>query len=436
MKAQKRLTHWLFSDVEKHKLTCKPLSREEAGGAANVIHGVLMRKPFKPHLERYEGMIGEEEVAVEFRLTQPSSASKYYLKPEKEPIDLEDINHLLVVMNNVLVGRGYGLCKVEVEPDYAVGMPKTIDNIIGWWVKVYPTWIDEAVPESTIEKKLEGKLKPLFKKPTDEDVYKVLGYTWRHRDDVVKALTQLGFTKTDSEKKLNEMIKKGKLEVEYPMVKRVGATGIGLKHPSIYEIAEKLPIPEEHKVLFTDVIYGSHPIWGEIQFPVLARRLPGGKLQLKSPETPTVTILHEYGHQVWDFILKFDDKKEFRKIYAENPMKACPTVEEAFAEAYAWFFAKPELRSRLKNEYPAYYEFMNKHWRLKVKAHLPWQSWIQPVLEYVTEKQRETGIVKEEDVIKEFINRGASEDDIEKAIRQLLREGTLYSPRPEFLRKT
>jgi hypothetical protein len=71
-----------------------------------------------------------------------------------------------------------------------------------------------------------------------------------------------------------------------------------------------------------------------------------------------------------------------------------------------------------------------------VKQRLPWQSWIQPILEYVTNKSLTGGWTSEEEVYREFLGRGASREDVEKAISQLIREGTLYTPRLGFLRKT
>lgn len=70
------------------------------------------------------------------------------------------------------------------------------------------------------------------------------------------------------------------------------------------------------------------------------------------------------------------------------------------------------------------------------KARLPWQSWVQPILTYITDKTLSEGWVREEDAIKEWVQRGATEDEVKSVIAQLIREGTLYTPRAGFLRKT
>jgi hypothetical protein len=63
-------------------------------------------------------------------------------------------------------------------------------------------------------------------------------------------------------------------------------------------------------------------------------------------------------------------------------------------------------------------------------------KWIQPILVYVTDKTNSEGMAKEEDVYSEFVKQGASREEIQSAIAQMVREGTLYAPRAGFLRKT
>jgi len=64
------------------------------------------------------------------------------------------------------------------------------------------------------------------------------------------------------------------------------------------------------------------------------------------------------------------------------------------------------------------------------------KSWIQPILEYITKESIQAGWAEREDVVNEFKKRGASEDVVKQVLEQLEREGTIYSPREGFLRKT
>jgi len=64
------------------------------------------------------------------------------------------------------------------------------------------------------------------------------------------------------------------------------------------------------------------------------------------------------------------------------------------------------------------------------------KSWIQPILEYITKQTIEAGWASREDVINEFKKRGATEEQVKQVLAQLEREGTIYSPREGFLRKT
>lgn len=69
---QKPLTHWLFSDLPAKKYVekappeayrvCVGLNREEGREAETSIRGVLHRREFKPHLKRYERLMGTERV--------------------------------------------------------------------------------------------------------------------------------------------------------------------------------------------------------------------------------------------------------------------------------------------------------------------------------------------------------------------------------------
>jgi len=64
------------------------------------------------------------------------------------------------------------------------------------------------------------------------------------------------------------------------------------------------------------------------------------------------------------------------------------------------------------------------------------KSWLQPILEYITEQTNQAGWASREDVLKEFNKRGASEDEVKQVLAKLEKEGTIYSPREGFLRKT
>jgi len=151
---------------------------------------------------------------------------------------------------------------------------------------------------------------------------------------------------------------------------RFGAKGWEKGHRSssetstvtLEELKRELPIPEEHKDLFTKVVVGAYR-GVEIRFPVLARSLPGGVLQLHPSidvKRDLTSILHEYGHQVWYFVLNDQQRREFREIYAGQPMEACPTPEEGFAEGYAWYFSSEPLKEKLRSRYPEIFNFMER----------------------------------------------------------------------------
>jgi len=64
------------------------------------------------------------------------------------------------------------------------------------------------------------------------------------------------------------------------------------------------------------------------------------------------------------------------------------------------------------------------------------KQWIQPILEYIVKQTIEAGWAVREDVFREFKKRGASEETVKQVLEQLEREGTIYSPREGFIRKT
>ena len=64
------------------------------------------------------------------------------------------------------------------------------------------------------------------------------------------------------------------------------------------------------------------------------------------------------------------------------------------------------------------------------------KSWIQPILEYITEQTKQAGWASREDIVNEFKKRGASEADVKQVLEQLEREGTIYTPREGYYRKT
>jgi hypothetical protein len=64
-----------------------------------------------------------------------------------------------------------------------------------------------------------------------------------------------------------------------------------------------------------------------------------------------------------------------------------------------------------------------------------WKNWIMPILRYINDESVKEGWVSEEKVYSEFAGK-TSKEDIKKVINQLIREGSIYEPRPGFLRKT
>jgi DNA replicative helicase MCM subunit Mcm2 (Cdc46/Mcm family) len=61
-----------------------------------------------------------------------------------------------------------------------------------------------------------------------------------------------------------------------------------------------------------------------------------------------------------------------------------------------------------------------------------WQDLIKPILRYIREK----GLTSEEEIYKELQNQGASREDIDAALTQLMREGAIYSPKTGFYKCT
>lgn len=100
--------------------------------------------------------------------------------------------------------------------------------------------------------------------------------------------------------------------------------------------------------------------------------------------------------------------------------------EEASKVAYEW---RMEL---LKTGKDRWYEVVIQ----PPPSEKVWQAWIQPILEYVVTRTVEEGWAKEEDVYREFKERGAAEEEVKQVLGLLIKEGTLYTPRAGYLKKT
>jgi hypothetical protein len=61
---------------------------------------------------------------------------------------------------------------------------------------------------------------------------------------------------------------------------------------------------------------------------------------------------------------------------------------------------------------------------------------IQAILNFIVDVQLMYGWVGKEDIYTKFETLGYSREEVEKALSQLLREGTIYEPREGFVRKT
>jgi hypothetical protein len=151
---EKPLTHWLFPDLPPKKVEeekrFEGLNREDAKGAADAIHGFLRTDKFNPHLEMYEGVVGfTPPVCVSFTLTQPS-VSSWSMPKDKVATNVEDLHDLVVGLWNRLTGKGMGICKIDIHPNYAPAVSHTPENITGWHVQVYPCWMREALPLSAL----------------------------------------------------------------------------------------------------------------------------------------------------------------------------------------------------------------------------------------------------------------------------------------------
>lgn len=65
------------------------------------------------------------------------------------------------------------------------------------------------------------------------------------------------------------------------------------------------------------------------------------------------------------------------------------------------------------------------------------QNKMSAILGLITDLQKETGIIEENIVVDEAKTRyKMTDEEAEKIIAQLIREGTIYSPRESFLKKT
>jgi hypothetical protein len=148
-------------------------------------------------------------------------------------------------------------------------------------------------------------------------------------------------------------------------------------------------VPLRDRDLFKKIHFGlKHPYTGQETYGLwLAKRLPGGVLWVRSKDflkgiEGKVTILHEYGHQVWDYKLTDKARRIFKKVHI-SVVKMCETpekvnklkksktpsidlmffyeraldkdVEEAFAEAYSYFHVRkwePSLWKQLQRKSP------------------------------------------------------------------------------------
>lgn len=141
-------------------------------------------------------------------------------------------------------------------------------------------------------------------------------------------------------------------------------------------------LPKNDRNLYSKVYIGEeHPRYGKSSGLWLAKSLPGGELWLRwvpRKESDKITVFHEYGHYVWYFSLTDEQRQISKRAYnkAEQwakkeaikrkgeriyyPYKSWQEYElagragrnekEAFAEAYAWYYASKEMRKILKNK--------------------------------------------------------------------------------------
>lgn len=72
----------------------------------------------------------------------------------------------------------------------------------------------------------------------------------------------------------------------------------------------------------------------------------------------------------------------------------------------------------------------------KMWKKVPWQSWISTAVAFITEKTKVEGWASHEQVHKEMEARGMTHEEVDKVVAQLEREGTIYTPRAGYYRKT
>ena len=90
-------------------------------------------------------------------------------------------------------------------------------------------------------------------------------------------------------------------------------------------------IPRQHRKLFKELRISDE---GFITSGGIALRKAGGVLQIRPSMLPLkkrsakITIAHEYGHQVWDFVLTDAQRRQF----IETHQKLLPKVEREIAE--------------------------------------------------------------------------------------------------------
>jgi replicative DNA helicase Mcm len=61
---------------------------------------------------------------------------------------------------------------------------------------------------------------------------------------------------------------------------------------------------------------------------------------------------------------------------------------------------------------------------------------LQVVLDLIIELQKDTGLAEESIIINEATKRGILEEEARRILAQLQREGTIYSPKEGYFRKT
>jgi len=161
-------------------------------------------------------------------------------------------------------------------------------------------------------------------------------------------------------------------------------TGESGRVPAGLEPVEKY-VPVEHRDLFVKVVFAREYKGWRLPPLSYAKRLPGGILLLHpmfknknmlTSELGVKTVLHEYGHQVWDFVFTEKERKLYREIFEKIKEEAKThidpswfmirrtlglTPEESFSEAYAWYYMKDfNYRKRLYEQCPEIYNFFIK----------------------------------------------------------------------------